>query len=158
MNNDRDIPFLFLMMEKALQIVFFLILGARFSVFMIKIIGLKGEWTPNWQLVEVLEIAFETKSLRQLCETNQVARRKLGDSVAVKLQSRLADLASANSIDDVIAGYPRLIDEEIYVLSLSDEYRVAFIQNHPSAPRNGQGALDWKQVRRIKIIEIKKCQ
>lgn len=107
--------------------------------------------------MEVLEIAFETKSLRHLCETNQLARRKLGDNVAVKLQARLADLSSANSIDDVIVGYPRLIDEETYVLSLSDEYQLSFIQNHPSAPINGTGRLDWKQVRRIKITEIKKC-
>ena len=44
-----------------------------------------------------LELAFESKELRDVCENEAEAKRQLGDSVAEMLKHRLADLNAATS-------------------------------------------------------------
>jgi proteic killer suppression protein len=53
-----------------------------------------------------LEIKFKDKKLQTLCEKQQVAVKKLGSACAHKLRTRLADLAAASRVSDLVAGNP----------------------------------------------------
>ena len=53
-----------------------------------------------------MEIRFKDKLLRELCEKKAVAAKKLGDVCARKLQTRLADIAAASRVTDLVAGKP----------------------------------------------------
>jgi len=53
-----------------------------------------------------MEIGFRDDKLRDLCEKERVARKKLGDACARKLRSRLADLDAARVVTDLVAGRP----------------------------------------------------
>ena len=57
-----------------------------------------------------MELAFETMSLRTICESESDAKHELGQTVAESLKRRLADLRAATSITDLVAGRPRVSD------------------------------------------------
>jgi hypothetical protein len=104
-----------------------------------------------------LELAFETKLLRTICESEAHAKQELGPTVAEFLKHRLADLHAALSVMDIVVGQPRVLDNvshEHMVVNLCDDYRLVFCANHPKNPLTGDGKLDWSRVRRIKIIRI----
>jgi hypothetical protein len=102
-----------------------------------------------------LEFAFESKELRDICESESEAKRHLGDPVAEMLRHRLADLDAAPSAKDLIAGQPRLgEDAETMVVDLCEGSRLVFTANHPSNPMTATGELDWANVRRIRILRI----
>lgn len=102
-----------------------------------------------------LEFAFESKELRDICESESEAVRALGASVAEMLKHRLADLDAAPSAKDLIAGRPRLSqDEETMMVDLSEGSRLVFTPNHPDNPVTETGKLDWANVRRIRILRI----
>ena len=106
-----------------------------------------------------MELAFESKELRSICEREPEAQRKLGQSVAGTLKSRLADLRAAESIRDLPAGSPRTTEVESMprlVIDLTNGYQVHLIPNHPNSSPELSGACDWTTVRRLKIISISK--
>lgn len=106
-----------------------------------------------------MELAFATKSLRQVCESEIKAKRALGPKIAEKLKRRLADLRAAVSTSDVIAGQPRELDgtgQGRMAINLSDGYSVVFCSNHAEVPILKTGRVDWSKVGRIKITSIGK--
>lgn len=106
---------------------------------------------------KTLELAFDSKSLRTICESEAHARRELGPTVAEILKHRLADLRAATSVRDLLVGWPRTLDSESHqhmVVDLCDGYYVVFCANHPNNPMTESGQLDWSKVNRIKILRI----
>ncbi len=105
-----------------------------------------------------MELAFDSRALRTICESETIARRNLGTKVAEILKHRLGDLRAATSINEVIVGEPRLLDaaNEQMVIDLFDGYQIIFSANHPKKPVLGDGALDWTKVSRVKILRIDK--
>ncbi len=108
-----------------------------------------------------LELAFETKSLRTLCENADEAKAKYGETIATVLRHRLADLRAASIIKDLIVGQPRLLNGYVMndhmVVDLLDEYQLVFCANHPNNPVILiTGHIDWSRVKRIKILGIEK--
>lgn len=104
-----------------------------------------------------MEIAFADKSLRQLCENEAIAKRKLGIKVAEKLKRRIADLRAATCIKDIVVGRPRECEgtnQTEIALDLCDDYRLVLCANHNSVPLLDSGAIDWAMVSRIKILRI----
>ena len=102
-----------------------------------------------------MEFAFESKKLRDICESESEAKRHLGDSVAEMLKHRLADLDAARSAKDLIVGRPRLGDDaETMMVDLCEGSRLVFTANHPNNPTTENGELDWANVRRIRILRI----
>lgn len=103
-----------------------------------------------------MELAFDSKALRTVCESETVAKRKLGTKVAETLKHRLGDLRAATSINDVIVGQPRLLDaaNEQMVLDLGEGYRMIFCPNHPKKPVSETGTLDWTKVSRVRILRV----
>jgi|ERR1043166_1093568 proteic killer suppression protein len=104
-----------------------------------------------------LQIAFSTRSVRELCESDSRAVTELGSRVARKLKGRLSDLRAATSIGDLVA--PRIIEigdprSNQIGIDLCDGYRMLVCANHPSNPTGESGSVDWSKVSRIKIMEI----
>lgn len=124
-----------------------------------------GGWvrSPVWSLVSrkdlrgirKLELAFDSRALRTVCESEAEARRELGTAMADILKRRLADLRAATSVRDLVAGNPRVgPDGQIMLLDLADGYRLVIKANHINNPLTGTAGLDWEQVTRVKIIRI----
>lgn len=104
-----------------------------------------------------LELAFATKSLRQLCENEARAKRDLGGTVAEKLKRRLADLRAAECVKDLIAGRPHEVEgatHRHFAVSLCEGARIVFCANHNTIPLEKSGGVDWSKVSRVKILEV----
>ena len=54
-----------------------------------------------------LILAFASKALREICEDEEQAERRLGKKVAESLKHRLGDLEAAPAATDLIAGRPQ---------------------------------------------------
>jgi hypothetical protein len=108
-------------------------------------------------IVATLELAFASKSLRQLCESEEKATRDLGGRVAQKLRRRLADLRAATSVNDLVAGRPRELEGAPHrnlAVNLSESSRIVFCANHNTIPLLPSGRVDWSRVSRVKILRI----
>ena len=106
---------------------------------------------------DTLELAFETRPLRTICENESHAKCEFGSTVAEALKHRLADLRAATSIIDLVAGRPRVSDganSQHMVVDLCGGYRIVFCPNHPNNPVTESGKLDWPKATRIKILGI----
>lgn len=104
-----------------------------------------------------MELAFDSESLRNICEKEAEARGKLGPSIAELLKHRLADLRAAVSVKDLIVGRPRLIDptdNRFMVIDLYSTHQIVFRANHTKNPLTERGDIDWPKVIRIKILRI----
>jgi toxin HigB-1 len=104
-----------------------------------------------------LELAFDSKRLRTICESESQANVELGGTAAQILRHRLADLRAASSPRDLVAGRPRVLnaaDRECMILDLDNGRRLVFTANHPDNPVTDTSHLDWERVTRIKILEI----
>lgn len=102
-----------------------------------------------------LELAFESKELRDVCENEAEAKRQLGDSVAEMLKHRLADLNAATSPRDLIAGRPRLSEDgQRMIVDICAGSYLIFAANHPKNPTTSNGDLDWGRVNRIRILGV----
>lgn len=104
-----------------------------------------------------MELAFATKSLREVCERAERAKRDLGPKVAEKLRRRLADLRAAVSVNDLIAGRPHELDgahQRRIALDLCDGRRMLFCANHAVLPKLESGKIDWSKVSRVKILRF----
>ena len=109
--------------------------------------------------IHCLELAFETKSLRMICESENQAKRKLGSNVAESLRRRLADLRAATSVRDLIAGRPReldVADRQHMAVDLWDGHRIVFCANHSKNPVTETDELDWSRISRVKILRIER--
>ena len=102
-----------------------------------------------------MELAFHTKSIRSICESEEQAKLELGDSVAEVLKHRLADMRAARTPKDLVAGRPRIgADGKHMVIDLRGGHVIVFKANHPNNPNNDADGLDWARVSRIKIMRI----
>lgn len=106
-----------------------------------------------------LLLAFQSASLRRVCESERHAKDKLGEAVAETLKRRLADMVAAKSVSDLVAGRAREIagnPTKEMAVDLCNNYRIVFTANHTKSPVTETGRLDWKHVSRIKILRIER--
>lgn len=96
-----------------------------------------------------MEIKFKDKQLRDLCEKRAVAVKKLGDIGARKLQTRLADIAAASRVSDLIAGKPHPLKGGRlgqFALDLAGGWRLVFAPANEPIPRRDDASIDWSAV------------
>ncbi|MBT5320641.1 MAG: hypothetical protein HOL45_12130 [Chloroflexi bacterium] len=103
-----------------------------------------------------VELAFESESLRTVCESSADAESELGADVAEALQRRLADLRAATVASDLVAGEPRIDDQSIIVFKLGDRYRMILAPNHIETRVDSDGGVEWSRVRRMKVLAIER--
>ncbi len=104
-----------------------------------------------------MEVAFDSKELRTICEADTTATRELGVNVADTLRRRLADLRAASTINDLPVGSPHALEGaagRARAVELTEGYRIVIAANHRSNPRTENGELDWSRVGRIKVLRI----
>ena len=104
-----------------------------------------------------MEIKFKDKKLRELCETKAAAVKALGDIGARKLQSRLADMAAASRVSDLVAGNPHpLKGDRIgqFALDLAGGWRLVFAPANDPIPRRDDASIDWSAVTIVSIEYI----
>ena len=101
----------------------------------------------------VLEIAFLTKRIRQICEDNEDAVAEYGDDIADALKARLSDLRAAEFVHDLVVGYPRAAGG-MFIIDLIGRFKLLLEANHVSNPILDSGDVDWRKVRRIKVLGI----
>jgi hypothetical protein len=107
----------------------------------------------------MLEISFAERSLRSLCENRAKAEAAFGVEAAINLQRRLADLRAATSIRDLIFGAFRRTGEKldnVLIFDLGGGFSMTVVQNHMVAPLLKSGRIDWKKVRRVKVLKIER--
>jgi toxin HigB-1 len=96
-----------------------------------------------------LEIRFKDKQLRELCEKRAAAAKKLGDVCARKLQTRLADIAAASRVSDLVAGKPHPLKGDRlgqFSLELAGGWRLVFAPANEPIPRRDDASIDWSSV------------
>lgn len=107
----------------------------------------------------MLEISFAEKSLRSLCENSAKAEAALGIEAAIRLQRRLADLRAAGSVKELFivsfGGMTQKLGNKLY-FNLGGGYSMVVVSNHVVTPLLKSGKIDWKKVRRIKVLKIEK--
>lgn len=106
-----------------------------------------------------MELAFETKSLRDICESETQAKREFPLPIVESLKRRLGDMRAAIAVVDLPAGQPHglvISGLECMAVNLNDGYRVIFCANHTKKPITENGVVDWARVNRIKILRIEK--
>lgn len=104
-----------------------------------------------------MEISFDTKSLREFCESETKSINILGVQKSLILKHRLADLRAATCVNDLIVGNPRIVireNEQQYVLDIFNDFSLFFCANHNNNPLNNDDSINWSKVSRIKIIKI----
>jgi hypothetical protein len=113
--------------------------------------------SQHYSCTKELEISFETKELRDLCEDESLAAQELGPIAAEALKRRLADIRAADAIYDVLAGRP-LQDKhhgiDCYRFELADNCRLTVIPNHMPPRNSAAGIPDWERVRRVRVISL----
>ena len=96
-----------------------------------------------------LEITFKDKKIRELCEKQAVAEKKLGAACARKLRARLSDLEAATRVTELVAGNPHPLKGDRagqFALDLAGGWRLVFAPDHDPYPTRSDGDIDWFQV------------
>jgi hypothetical protein len=108
--------------------------------------------TGQWM---ALELAFATKALRDICESEATAKEKLGAKVADALKRRLADFRSIDSLDELPFARPKKNSKNV-TFGLPDDWCLVVKGGHGESPKLRSGQIDWTNVTRIKIVKIEK--
>ncbi|MEQ1717209.1 MAG: hypothetical protein ABL907_14705 [Hyphomicrobium sp.] len=104
-----------------------------------------------------MDIVFHSKSLRDICESEEMLKKHFGNQVGESVKRRLADLRAAASITDLAVGNPRELATEIQPtmsVDLPDDYRLIFRPNHLKTPLDSDRRVNWSAVTRIKVMSI----
>lgn len=104
-----------------------------------------------------MEILFQNKVVREMCEQEKIAKKKLGEIGARRLRSRLSDLMAASSVTDLIAGKPHpLTGDRLgqFSLSLDGGWRLVFSPGNDPIPRNADQSIIWTHVTIVMIEYI----
>jgi hypothetical protein len=108
-----------------------------------------------------VKLAFQTKDLRTLCESQLKAERAFGMEVARRLRGLLADLDTAETLQEIPVEELRESEDgnpDEFESPLDDCYVVRMRANHSGLDRSSAERIDRSTVRRLKIIDIVKIE
>lgn len=104
-----------------------------------------------------MEIHYLDEKLETLCTDDRKAQRELGKDGFKKLRRRLADLEAARSLGDLPAGRPHPLQGDRkgqFALDLNGGNRLVLEPADDPPPVDGDGNLEWKKVRSVRIVFI----
>lgn len=104
-----------------------------------------------------MELAFATKALRDICESEAIAKEKLGAKVADALKRRLSDFRSIDSFDELPFTKPKKNSNNV-TFGLPDDWHLVVTGGHSDNPKLASGKIDWTKVTRLKIVKIEKIE
>lgn len=102
-----------------------------------------------------LELAFATQALRDICESESIAKRELGAKVADALRRRLSDFRSIDSFDELPFAKPKKNSNSV-TFDMPDDWQLIVASGHSDDPKLASGKTDWTKVTRLKITRIEK--
>jgi proteic killer suppression protein len=110
--------------------------------------------------VPILKIEFRNRKLERACNSAKELRKEYGTRMADKVQQRLAELAAAETLDDM-RHLPAARCHELtgnlkgkLAVDLVHPYRLLFLPNHTPKPQKSDGGLDWCRVSSILVDDI----
>lgn len=101
-----------------------------------------------------MKILFGNKKIRELCEQQRVAEKRLGALCARKLRVRLSDIEASSRVTDLVAGNPHPLKGDRYgqfALDLSGGWRLVFSPANDPCPTKDDGGINWAQVTIVSI-------
>lgn len=107
-----------------------------------------------------MEVSFLTGKLAKLCNSEAEMRAKLGPRMAQKLKTRLAELAAAETLEDMrqlpVARCHELTQDRKGQLAvdLVHPKRLVFEPAHNPIPRKEDKGFDWSKVTCIRVLGI----
>jgi hypothetical protein len=104
-----------------------------------------------------VELSFSTPQLREICERREAAIAALGESVALELEERLADIDALDTVADLSSMFPGdVIDRtpEERSITLKAGAHLVFRAGHVRTPVDSASATDWSKVSRIRVVGI----
>ncbi len=104
-----------------------------------------------------MDLSFPDKRLETLCSVQREQTKQLGGAGARKLRARLADLAAAARVSDLVAGHPHPLTGDRsgqFAVNLDGGRRLVFEPREQPPPIRDDGALDWDHVTAIRIVYI----
>jgi len=106
-----------------------------------------------------MNITFEDAKLGKIINDDKERLKKYGKINSKIIRRRLDDLASLSCLEEAknLPGkYHNLTGDrsgEIAV-HVEEPYRLIFTPDHDPIPLDPSGSIDWKQITKIKVIEI----
>ena len=101
-----------------------------------------------------MKILFGNKKVRELCEQQRVAEKRLGALCARKLRVRLSDIEASSRVTDLVAGNPHPLKGDRhgqFALDLSGGWRLVFSPANDPCPIKDDGGINWTQVTIVSI-------
>ena len=96
-----------------------------------------------------MEIRFKDKKIRELCENQASAHKKLGAASARKLRIRLSELEAASRVTELTGGSPHPLTGDRngqFALDLANGWRLVFAPANAPQPTRPDGSTDWAEV------------
>ena len=106
-----------------------------------------------------MDISFTDKKLEKLANDDRKMLKELGKLRAEKFKSRLAQLKSANTLEDVRnlpGNYHELTSNRKgqWACDLDQPYRLVFTPHENPIPSNKDGQYVWLEITGVEVIEI----
>jgi proteic killer suppression protein len=104
-----------------------------------------------------VQIDFSDEALERLCSEKRIGIKNLGADSAKKLRTRLADIAAADSVQDLHAGRPHPLKGDRagqFAVNLAGGKRLVFRPGQDPPPENEDGSIDWSSVTSVLIVFI----
>ena len=104
-----------------------------------------------------MRILFSDDNLRALCAEEKQQKRRLGAACGKKLRSRLADLAAASHVSDLVAGRPHpLVGDRHgqFAVDLEGGKRLVFEPADQPVPTRDDQSIAWERVAEVRIVFI----
>lgn len=101
-------------------------------------------------------LSFLNADLEELCNNQRLQDKRLG-AAARRLRARLADLAAAARVSDLVAGRPHPLRgdrEGQLALTLDGGRRLVLEPAHDPVPALPDGGVDWSQVTAVRIVFV----
>jgi len=102
-------------------------------------------------------MAFETKELRRLCESQTYAEEQLGVGKARFLRARLADIRAVCCVvelADLGISVRQANPDDHLSLEIDGEVRLLLCANHNQTPMQPDGKTDWQKISRVRLLAI----
>jgi plasmid maintenance system killer protein len=107
-----------------------------------------------------MDIVFKSRKIEKEFNDERALQRERGDRQARLIMRRLAELSGAETLEAMryIPG-PRCHElrgnlKGRLSVDLDHPYRLIFVPDHDETPTLPDGGMDWKQVKRIKILGV----
>jgi hypothetical protein len=106
-----------------------------------------------------LIVSFNTRELRECCASLEKAEAAIGSPHAQELISVLSDAEAADTAAEFIQLYVPIVavDGDSISLPIGTRYRLSLVAIGVALVRDHQSGLDWRVVRRLKVMDLSQC-